>query len=153
MVSPKTYERLAWEDRFNRPTVARLRTALTEDSPRLFDQLRRALLGIDGVSESFAWHGACWRWTIEYHTEHSEEPLALVVPSPEDLQLAVPLDRDFVRSLSMRRMKRGIKDGIGLAQDPFDTRWGVWSVQSESLLDDLSDLLELKLRHQAKQAG
>ena len=50
-------------------------------------------------------------------------------------------------------MKRPVKDGIGLAQDPFDTRLGVWSLQSETLLDDLVDLIELKLRHQAKQAG
>ncbi len=153
MVSPKTYERLAWEDRFNRPTVSRLRTALNRDSARLFDQLRRDLLGIDGVSETFAWHGACWRWTIEYHTEHSEEPLAVMVPSPTDLQLTVPLERDFVRSLPIRRMKRPLRDGVSLAQEPFDTRWGVWSLQSEGLLDDLVDLLELKLRHQGKKAG
>ncbi len=153
MVSPKTYDRLAWEDRFNRPTIAKLRAGLDADASPLFDVLRRHLLGIDGASESFAWHGDCWRWTIEYYTEHSDEPLAVVVPSPADLQLAVPLEREFVRTLSLRRMKRSVKDGIGLAQDPFDTRWGVWSVQNETLLEDLVDLIDLKLRHLGKQAG
>ncbi len=153
MVSPKVYDRIAWEDRFNRPTIAKLRAALDPESAGMFDMLRGHLLALDGATENFAWHGDCWRWTIEYHTKHSDEPLALVVPSPADLQLAVPLERDFVRSLSLRRMKRPVKDGIGLAQDPFDTRLGVWSLQSETLLDDLLDLIELKLRHQAKQAG
>ena len=153
MVSPTSYERAAWEDRFNRPTVDELRTALSPEASKLFNQLRSHLLAVDGVTEGFTWQGDCWRWTIEYYTEHSEEPLALLVPSPTDLQLAVPLEREFVRSLSMRRMKRSVREGIGLAQDPFDTRWGVWSVNSAGLLDDLVDLVELKLRHLARLAG
>lgn len=151
MVRSKAYERIAWEDRFNRPSVSGLRAGLV-GSIKIFDQLRRHLLSLDGVSESFAWHGDCWRWTIEYHTEHSPEPLAVIVPSPDDLQLAVPLERDFVRNLSTRRMKRSVKEGIGLAQDPFDTHWGIWSV-SDTLIDDLGDLVELKLTHQVKQVG
>ena len=153
MVSPKGYERAAWEDRFNRPTVEQLRVPLSAAASKLFDRLRRDVRSLEGVTESFAWHGDCWRWTIEFHTEHSDEPLAVLVPAPLDLQLAVPLDREFVRSLPQRSMKRSVRDGIGLAQDPFDTRWGVWSVQSAGLLDDLVDLIELKLRHLARRAG
>ena len=152
MLSPTGYERTAWEDRFNRPTIESLRAALEPEAAKLFDRLRRNLRSVEGATEGFAWHGACWRWTIEYHTEHSEEPLALLVPSPMDLQLAVPLEREFVRSLPQRRMTRFIRDGIGLAQDPFDTRWGIWSIQSTSLLEDLVDLIDLKLRHLGRQA-
>ena len=153
MVSPTGYERAAWEDRFNRPTIGALRASLSSAAAKLFTQLRRHLLALDGVTEGFSWHGDCWRWTIEYYTDHSDEPLALLVPSPTDLQLAMPLEREFVRSLPMRRMKRSVREGIGLAQDPFDTRWGVWSIQSEGLLEDLTDLIEHKLRDQARRAG
>lgn len=153
MVSPKVYERAAWEDRFNRPAIDRLRASLGAAAKKLFDKLRNDLLSLEGVSESFAWHGDCWRWTIEFRTKHSDEPLAVVVPSPADLQLAVPMDREFVESLPQRRMKRSVRDGIGLAQEPFDTRWGVWSIQSVSLREDLVDLVELKLRHLARRAG
>ncbi len=153
MVSPTGYERAAWEDRFNRPTIEALRASLSSAAAKLLTQLRRHLLALDGVTEGFSWHGDCWRWTIEYYTDHSDEPLALLVPSPTDLQLAMPLEREFVRSLSMRRMKRSVREGIGLAQDPFDTRWGVWSIQSEGLLEDLTDLIEHKLRDQARRAG
>ncbi len=153
MVSPTGYERAAWEDRFNRPTIEALRASLSSPAAKLFTQLRRHLLALDGVTEGFTWHGVCWRWTIEYYTDHSDEPLALLVPSPTDLQLAMPLEREFVRSLSMRRMKRSVREGIGLAQDPFDTRWGVWSIQTEGLLEDLTDLIEHKLRDQARRAG
>ncbi len=153
MASPRAYERIAWEDRFNRPTAVKLRAALPAKSAALFEHMRRRLKALDGVNEDFAWHGACWRWTIEYRTKRAEEPLAVVVPSPSDLQLAVPLERDFVRVLEGRRLKRSIRDGLGLAREPFDTRWGVWSIGSEGLLDDLVDLIELKLSHLGRRAG
>lgn len=153
MAKPKTYERIAWEDRFNRPTAELLREGLRGPARKCFDRFRRHVLALEAVSEDFAWHGACWRWTIEYRSDLSDEPLAVIVPSPADLQVAVPLERELVRMLSTRRMKRALRDGVGLAQDPFDTRWGVWSIEAEGLLDDITDLLELKLRHQAKQVG
>jgi hypothetical protein len=153
MVSPKGYDRSAWEDRFNRPTIDGLRGSLGAIEKKLFDRLRRELLSLEDVTEGYGWHGDCWRWTVEFHTKHSEDPLAVIVPSPSDLQLAVPLERDFVRSLPQRRMKRSVRDGIGLAQDPFDTRWGVWSIQSGGLLEDLVDLVELKLSDLALRAG
>ena len=153
MAKAEGYDRPAWEDRFNRPTVHQLRSALNRASKRLYDRLRQYLLALDEVTEEFAWHGDCWRWTIEYRTEHADEPLAVLVPSPTDLQLAVPLDPDFIESLSMRRMKRALREGVGLAQEPFDTHWGVWSLQAEGLLEDLVDLVELKLQHQGKRVG
>jgi len=153
MPESRTYERTAWEDRFNPPTAERLRAGLHGKPRKLFDQLRRHLLELDGVTESFGWRGDCWRWTVEYRTKRGEEPLAIVIPSPLDLQLAVPMDRKFARSLTARRMKRAVRDGVDLAQDPFDTHWGVWSIQATNLLEDVVDLVELKLRHEAKQVG
>jgi hypothetical protein len=153
MAGRRTYERDAWEDRFNRPTAGDLRAGLERKPAGLFDSLRSHLQEIEGVTEDFAWRGDCWRWTIEYRTKLSKEPLAIVIPSPQDLQLAVPMDRKFARSLAGRRMKRAVRDGVDLAQDPFDTHWGVWSIQAEGVLEDIVDLVELKLRHVARQVG
>ena len=153
MPSSTGYERSAWEDRFNRPTVKDLQAGLEPAAAKLFDLLRRQLMGLKGVREQLIWHGDCWRWTIEYRTRRCDDPLAVVVPSPEDLQLAVPLERDLAATLSDRRMTRALKDGLGLAQEPFDSRWGVWSIQAASLLEDLVDLLELKLHYLAKRTG
>ena len=153
MATAKGYERKSWEDRFNRPTVAGLRIGLDGDCARLFDLIRRHLLSLEGVTEEFAWHGDCWRWTIEYRLKRNQDPLAILIPSPSDLQLAISLEREFVKSLTSRRMKRSVRDGVDLAQDPFDTRWGLWSIQAGGLLEDLVDLIDLKLRHEAKQVG
>lgn len=147
------YERSAWEDRFNRPTVEALRAGLRVISRRLFDSLHRQLGDLEAVTVGLAWHGACWRWTVEYRTRLDEEPLAVLIPSPENLQVAVPLDREFVTSLPVGRMTRALRDGLNLAQEPFDTRWGVWSIGASGLVDDVMDLVERKLRHLARQAG
>lgn len=148
----KHHGRIAWEDRFSQPTVPGLREELPLPAAKLFDQLRQRVLDLDGIKETFSWRGPCWRWTVEFHTACSPEPLALVIPSPTDLQLAIPLDREFTRSLPVRRMKRAVRDGLELAQDPFDTRWGVWSLQSEGLLEDLQELIDLKLRYVSSSA-
>jgi hypothetical protein len=144
--------RLPWHDRFCTPTVDQLREALPPPRRHAFDLLRASLLELHGVKEHCAWHGECWRWTIEYRVSRSMEPLAVIVPSPDDLQLAVPLSREFTQALPMKRLKRPVRDGLELAQEPFDTRWGVWSISSKSLIDDLQDLVELKLQHLARRA-
>ena len=50
-------------------------------------------------------------------------------------------------------MSRAVRDGIMLAGDPFDTNWAVWSIQSAAMVDDLVDLVELKMMHLAENAG
>lgn len=153
MTTKQAYERLSWEDRFNQPDVKNLRGGLPAASRTLFDRVRRRLLDLDGVEERFAWYGDSWKWTVTYSTRHDPDPLAVLIPCPTDLQLAVPLDRDFARSLPVKRMKRAVRDGLELAQDPFDTRWGVWSVPAMSMADDLQALIEQKLKHLVKVAS
>ena len=141
------YEQPPWKDPFKEPTPQQLRRDLPDSILELFDRTRRHLRKLDGVDETVAWYGHCWCWSIEYRTASSGEPLAVLIPSPQDLQLAMPLDRTFITSLPVKRMKRAIRDGLDLAREPFDTRWGVWSIQQDSLLEDLKDLVDRKLRH------
>jgi hypothetical protein len=153
MAKNRSYQRLPWIDRFNRPSSRQLRDSLPDPAREIFDSIHRRLLELDGVEESLSWYGASWNWTIEFRTKHSDDPLAVLIPSPEDLQLAIPFDRKFASSISVKRMKRAVRDGLELAQEPFDTRWGVWSVVSTNLMDDLQDLIQRKLRYLAKAAG
>ncbi|MHC5023418.1 MAG: hypothetical protein ACYTGG_05840 [Planctomycetota bacterium] len=147
MAVSETYERIAWVDRFNRPTVEQLRAALEAEPRQLFDGARRRLVKIDGITESFAWHGDCWRWGIEYRTRLNDDPLALLIPDPGELQMAVPLTRPFVESLSRRQLKRSIREGLDLVREPFDTRWGVWPISNVAMVDDLLELIGHKREH------
>lgn len=148
-----TYDRLAWDAPFNEPTLDQLRADLPPAAARLMDKARRCLNRLDGVVEGVRWYGECWHWSIEYRTDHSAEPLALVIPAPHDLRLAVPLTLEFLRALPTSRLPRTVRDGLEMARESFDSRWGLWSLDSPDILDNLVDLIESKLHHLAKQAG
>ena len=143
---------MAWQDRFSRPSIHHLREDLHGPARQAFDSLVSGLRGVSDLSEACAWHGECWRWTVEFRIAGSMEPLAVIIPCPADLQLAMPLTHEFVRSLPLKRLKRSIRDGLELAQEPFDTHWGVWSIDSAGLIDDLLDLVEMKQQHLARRA-
>jgi hypothetical protein len=150
---PKAFERLAWTDRFKAPACQMLRLALDAQARSRFDLIRKRLLELPGISETVAWYGDCWHWSLEYRTRLAPEPLAIIIPSPEDLQLALPMDAEFARTLPMQRLKRAVRDGLELALEPYHSRWSIWSVNAIALIDDLQDVLEMKLKHLAKRAG
>jgi len=137
--------RKSWEDRFNLPDIARLRHDLGSPAGSLFEDARAELLAIEDCRESIIWHGLSWKWTLEYRVGRSPIPLAVLIPNPADLQIAVMVQPDFVRQVWSRRMKRALRDGLELAAAPFDTQWGVWSLTSQSLLDEVMDLVREKL--------
>ena len=153
MAVARTYDRLAWEARFNEPTASQLRGGLGTDDAKRMDRVRRSLLRMDGVAEGFQWYGECWRWSIEYRTKLSAEPLAVLIPSPDDLRLAIPVPGEFLRTLSPSRLPRVVREGLDMARESFDSRWGLWSLDSAVIIDGLIDLIESKLNHLAKQAG
>lgn len=153
MPTKTAFKKLAWEDRFNRPTVAALRSALKAADRNLFDRMTKHLNELERVTESVAWYGESWRWAVEFRAARQTEPFAVIIPSPEDLQLAVPTSRKFAAELSTRRLKRGVRDGLDLAGESFDTRWAVWSVTSVSLLTDLMHVLDDKRRFLVRSAG
>jgi hypothetical protein len=140
-----SYTRRAWDDRYNQPTVDQLRQGLDSDTGKLFDALREFLRDLKDVSETTVWYGECWRWTVEYRLAERAEPLALLIPSPEDLQLALPINPDFTEALPSRPLKRAVREGLELGLEPFDTRWGVWSISYPKLVDELASLIEVKL--------
>ena len=137
------YSRDPWRDRFHSPTASDLRATLDADATASFDRVRRDLMKIDGITETTAWYGDGWYWTIEYRLPRRKDPLVVVIPSPEDLQLGMLIDAEFVAELLYRRLRRGIRDGLELACDPYDTRWAIWSMAGGSaLLEDLRDLVK-----------
>ncbi|MHC4992610.1 MAG: hypothetical protein ACYTGC_16690 [Planctomycetota bacterium] len=153
MAKKKPYGRPAWQDRFNTPAARDLRLQIPTAERAAFDRIRRSLNDLEGVRETCAWYGDGWNWTLEYRTKHSDEPLAVLVPAPSDIQLAVPMDREFCETLPLKRMKRAVRDGLVLATEPFDTRWAIWSVQAPNVLEDLQELVEAKHRFEAKLVG
>ncbi|MFK7961120.1 MAG: hypothetical protein AB8G96_11410 [Phycisphaerales bacterium] len=143
----------AWQDRFNTPDVTTLRKGVDTEAAEAFDRIRTDLLRVEGAREVMAWYGQSWGWSIEYHVDAIDDgPLAVIIPAPEDVQMAMTIEPDFLAQLPLRRMKRAIRDGLDLASPPFDTNLAVWSLQPVHILDDLMDLIERRLKFEASRA-
>ena len=112
-----TYQRIPWTDYFCEPSINQLKAELTEDASRLFGAIRPKLTGMEGVTEKLKWFGDGWHWTIGYFTRNREDPLAVLIPNPTDLQLAMNVDREFINRLSNDQIKKSLREGgspIGL---------------------------------------
>ena len=142
-------KRSPWQDEFNIPTLDDLRIDLPLPSAELFDTTRSFLLSNENILEEMRWYGDCWFWTISYYlkSENTDDdlPIAGIIPAPDNLQVAAPLDREFLEQLNPRRMKRAVRDGIDLAAEPYSTQWAVWPVNAKNLLEDLISLLKQRL--------
>jgi len=142
-----------WQDRFRTPDPATLRKTVDPESVESFDRVRSFLRGLHDVVETPGWHGPTYCWSLEYRLAGREEPLAILIPSPIDLQLAMPIDAEFLGQLPIRRMKRAIRDGLDLASPPFDTTWAIWSLAPGSMLEDLEDLVGRRVRFIEEAGG
>lgn len=144
-----TDKRSAWQDEFNIPLIEDLRMDLPVPAAELFDATREFFGADAGLSESLRWYGDCWYWTVAWfltdEATDEDNPIALLVPAPDNLQIAAPLDRPFLEQLNTRRMKRAIRDGLDLASDPYSTEWAVWPVSARNMLDDIKALMKQRL--------
>jgi hypothetical protein len=144
-----TDKRSPWQDEFNTPSIDDLRMDLPVPAAELFDATRDFLLDHGGLVEGLRWFGDCWFWTVAYYLEHEDteddEPVAIIVPAPDNLQVAAPLDQEFLSQLNTRRMKRAIRDGLELATEPYSTHWAVWPVAAKNMLEDVTSLLGQRL--------
>lgn len=143
----------SWTDYFNEPSYEILRKNLPDETAVFIDLARKSLNRLDGVTEKMTWFGYGWHWTVGFYTSHREEPLVVIIPDPADLQLAMPLDRQFLESIPLKDVKKSLREGLELAQAPFDTRWGVWSLDNAGILTDFMELVDRKLQHLMKIAG
>lgn len=138
-----------WTDEYKTPTADALRKLIINDAKKAFDKTRSKLLALGDVREDLLWFGDCWYWTIAFYSEHAEDPLAILIPSPEDLQIASPLTMDFIEQLSTRRLKRFVRDGLELAMPPYQTNWAIWSIPTPAALEDVMPVMKSKYKFYA----
>lgn len=148
-MAPTHDKRPPWQNQFETPTIDDLRTDLPLPSVELFDEIRTAIMAYDNIVERKKWYGDCWFWTLGFYLEDeaTEEdlPVLLLIPAPEDLQVAMPFDGQCLEELNTRRMKRAIRDGLDLAREPYSTEWAIWPLNARNMLDDLYAIIRHRL--------
>lgn len=140
-----------WNNKFHAPTLAQLREAYPKTTLPVFDAARQALLGLAGVSETIAWHGVPWRWTLVYDGQEVtstgvRRPFAYLVPDPARLQICIPLTREQVAAMPIKRFKRTLRDAIVHARTVAGVSWPSWDLPTRAALDDVLELIKRKHR-------
>lgn len=136
-----------WTDEFNTPSIESLRNLVINDAKKSFDKSMSKIVGLENVTTDVKWYGECWYWTVAFMSDFLEEPLAILVPAEENLQIAAPLPHDFIEQLSTRRLKRFVRDGLELALPPHRTNWAVWSIPTPAAFEDVLPVIKSKQKY------
>lgn len=139
-----------WTDEFNTPTIDGLRKLVLLDAKKAFDKAKTRIIALENVDLELKWYGDCWFWTIAFISDYMEEPLAILIPAEENLQIAAPLTHEFIDQLSTRRLKRFVRDGLELAMPPHRTSWAVWPIPTPAAVEDVMPVLKAKQKYYAK---
>lgn len=136
--------RIAWEDRFARPSVGELLEPFAKHQATLIEHIREELLALEGVRETIIWRGT-WRWTFAYTADgDGERPWAYVVPQPGRPLVAIPLNPDAIAALPLRRLSKAVRDGIALAARVGDVAWPQWEPLGRGQADELLTVAKKK---------
>jgi len=135
-----------WTDEYNKPSVDALRKLALNDAKKAFDKAKSKIVSLENIDVEVRWYGDGWFWSIAFISEFLEEPLAIMIPAEENLQIAAPLTHEFLDQLSTRRLKRFVRDGLELAMPPHRTSWAVWSIPTTNAVEDVMPVLKSKQR-------
>ncbi|MBT5409951.1 MAG: hypothetical protein HOK75_06780 [Phycisphaerae bacterium] len=124
-----------------------MRKLVINDAKKSFDKSISKIVGLENVTTDVKWYGECWYWTVAFMSDFLEEPLAILVPAEENLQIAAPLTHDFIEQLSTRRLKRFVRDGLELALPPHRTNWAVWSIPTPAAFEDVLPVIKSKQKY------
>lgn len=139
--------RISWEDRFAAPSAAELLASLAKQHASLVQLARDGLEELGEVSESIVWHGVPWRWTFAFATEGElERPWAYLVPQPGRPLLAMPLSGETISGLPMRKLSKGVRDGLTLAALVGGVYWPQWVLASRAQVGELVGIARQRSR-------
>ena len=141
---PKYAPPSKWTDEFNTPTIEELRKLVINDAKKAFDKAITKIEALGDIDIRPHWYGEAWFWSVAFFAKDCEEPLAIVVPSPEDIMIATQQTHEFIDQLSTRRLKRFVRDGLELAMPPHDTDWAYWLIPTPNAVEDVMPVLKNK---------
>jgi hypothetical protein len=134
---------MIWSNRFTEPSEADLLAGLTREFRRLIERVYSKCDAIDAGERRVLWYGVPWRWTIEIALRDGG-PLAFVIAEPGRPQLTVPLDATDLDRLPMRRLSKGVREGILGARAVGNMLWPEWELTSNTQVDELMILVRVR---------
>ena len=138
--------RLAWEDRWNEPTLKQLLEPQKDQQKKVLPELIEKVTDFEGVTYRMVWHGAAWKWTIQFDLADEKGKdlgaLAYLVPNPERAVYCMPLRPETVEQLPLKRLNKFIREGIREAKCAVEIHWCIWTPSAQTEVEHLTDLVK-----------
>jgi hypothetical protein len=128
---------IAWENRFERPTLGRLLAGLSKEHASVVNHARKGLLSVNGSRELLIWYGLPWRWTFAYQAPDSDRPWGFIIPRPALPGLCLPIGDELVGALVEAGLSRFVRSGLANAPRVGRTYWAQWDLASKLQADEL----------------
>lgn len=148
--------RIAWEDRYEVPTLDDLLAHLPRPLAQLALQARGAMLSLGSLQDAIVWQGVAWKWTITLMPEgETSRPWAYIIPQPARPLVSVPLTAEIIAGLPARKLSKAVRDGIQSASCVGDACWPLWELTTKQQLEDIMVVVRHKhdLMREAVGAG
>lgn len=144
-----TTMRSVWADKFREPSGEALLDGLSgKVESAVAELVRGGSMAMNGVSEQVKWLATPWRWTMVYSCElDPTRALAYLIPDPSKVQVCVPLTMSMIQSMPLKRLKKGIRDGIIYSKVVADTFWPTWELANRAAAEDVLDLIARKHKY------
>lgn len=137
--------RSPWEDRFKTPTYEGLRDLNNKQIAAVFDAARARLSAIPDVTESLAWLGIPWRWSMEYRSPSDpSRAWAVLVLQPAKPTISIPLPAPVLSRIPLTKLPRSIRDGLKAATPIAGVFWPTWECASKTQVDEVAQVLDMK---------
>jgi hypothetical protein len=145
MSTSGTRTRSPWEDRFRTPTYEGLRDLNNKQLAAVFDAARARLVGVPEATESLAWLGIPWRWSMEYRCPlDPTRAWAVLILQPAKPTISIPLPVPVLARVPLTKLPRPIRDGLKAAIPIAGVLWPTWECASKTQIEEIGQILDMK---------
>jgi len=137
-----------WEDRWNQPTADELIASITEDRRSYIVELINHARSFETYEEEVIWAGTGWHWTLVFRMpggdDTAQDTFCYIVPRHEEPLICIPLTKEVLEKLPIRRLNRLVRDELRLAKRGVAMNWAMWTPSMNTETEHLKDLLKRK---------
>jgi hypothetical protein len=144
-----------WSNKFQCPGPRQLREGYEPELRAVFDAARELILEREGLVETVVWHGVPWRWTLVYQDPAGENgyglalarptrAFAYLIADPARLQVCLPLTREQIAAMPLKRFKKVSRDSIIFARAVAGVAWPNWDLPTQAAVEDVAEVVRRK---------
>jgi len=148
-------KRTPWNDRWRQPELEELLSGIKDPYQKLTREIVGRLQEHEALTDRMDWYGVSWKWSLSFRLvgdageSDAVDAVCYVVPSEERPEVVVPLHRDVLAELPVRKLHRFLRDSIEVAKCAVDIHWVRLTPSSKDEAAAVLDLVDRKLEQLA----